>query len=146
MTNRWFDYTFQVQPHHTDYSGVVWHGTYIQFLETARVECLRAVAFAFEGFVAQGYDLPVVSLQLRYHQPLALGATGLVRTRVNISRRIKLTWLYEIYDTTQDTHQLCVTGQVVLVPVDMTKGKIVRHLPADLQAMFDSLQRYFAAA
>ncbi|MEM9979094.1 MAG: acyl-CoA thioesterase, partial [Cyanobacteria bacterium P01_D01_bin.2] len=29
MANRWFDYGFRVQPHHTDYAGVVWHGTYI---------------------------------------------------------------------------------------------------------------------
>ena len=142
MANRWFDYGFRVQPHHTDYGGIVWHGTYIQWMETARVECLRAVNFAFEDFVAQGYDLPVVDLQLRYHQSLTLGAEGVVRTQLADDRGVKLTWLYEIHNTTAD--QLCITGQVVLVPIDREKRKIARRLPPELQAMFDSLQQYFA--
>ncbi len=144
MADRWFDYGFRVQPHHTDYGGVVWHGTYIQWMETARVECLRDMKFAFEDFVAAGYDLPVVDLQLRYHQPLMLGAAGLVRTQLDVGRGVKLKWLYEIYDTTQEKQQLCVTGHVVLVPIDMAKRRIARHLPADLQTMFDSLQQYFS--
>ncbi len=144
MTNRWFDYGFRVQPHHTDYGGVVWHGTYIQWMETARVECLRAVEFAFEEFVAAGYDLPVVDLQLRYHQALTLGAEGLVKTRLHVGRGVKLKWLYEIYDVGQESPQLCVSGTVVLVPIHMAKRKIARRLPAELQAMFDSLQQYFA--
>ena len=145
MATRWFDYDFRVQPHHTDYSGVVWHGTYIQWMETARVECLRTVDFAFEDFVTAGYDLPVVDLQLRYHRPLTLGAKGLIRTRLNLERSVKLTWLYEIYDTTVITPQLCITGQVILVPINMENRKIARRLPSELQPMFDSLQQYFAA-
>ncbi len=36
----WFEYPVRAQPHHTDYAGVVWHGSYIIWLEEARVECL----------------------------------------------------------------------------------------------------------
>ncbi|MEO0869255.1 MAG: thioesterase family protein [Cyanobacteria bacterium J06642_11] len=144
MANRWFDYGFRVQPHHTDYSGVVWHGTYIQWMETARVECLRAVNFAFEELVEAGYDLPVVDIQLRYHQSLKLGSQGLVKTQLN-QRGIKLVWTYEIYDTTLAPHELCVTGEVILVTIDMEKRKIVRRLPSKLQTMFDSLKDYFAS-
>ncbi|NEQ11944.1 MAG: acyl-CoA thioesterase, partial [Moorea sp. SIO4E2] len=28
-TAKWFDYPVRVHPHHTDYAGIVWHGTYI---------------------------------------------------------------------------------------------------------------------
>ncbi|NEZ63736.1 acyl-CoA thioesterase [Leptolyngbyaceae cyanobacterium CCMR0082] len=143
MTNRWFDYGFRVQPHHTDYGGIVWHGTYVQWMEAARVECLRALEFAFEDFVKAGYDLPVIDLQLRYHQPLILGAKGLVRTRLDIQRSVRMNWLYEIYDTTEDAQKLCITGQVLLVPIDISKRKIVRHLPPELQPMLDSLYQYF---
>ncbi|MEM6251858.1 MAG: thioesterase family protein [Cyanobacteria bacterium P01_D01_bin.156] len=142
MADRWFDYDFRVQPHHTDYSGVVWHGNYIQWMETARVECLRNASFAFEDFVAAGYDLPVVDLQMRYHQALRLGAQGRVRTRL-VTHGVKLTWVYQIYDTTEDAEKLCVTGQVLLVPIDMAKRKIVRCLPPKLQSMLSSLQHYF---
>lgn len=144
MADCWFDYAFRVQPHHTDYSGVVWHGTYIQWMETARVDCLRAVNFAFEDFVIAGYDLPVVDLQLRYHNALTLGAEGLIKTRLSPGRSVKLIWLYEIYNTTPTTPQLCITGQVTLVPIDLAKRKIARRLPSQLQSMFDALQQYFA--
>ena len=39
----WFEYPVRVQPHHTDYAGVVWHGTYLTWMEEARVECLRSI-------------------------------------------------------------------------------------------------------
>ncbi len=144
MTHRWFDYGFRVQPHHTDYSGVVWHGTYIQWMETARVECLRTLEFPFEDVVRAGYDLPVVDLQLRYHQSLTLGARGLVKTRLELTRNIKLNWFYEIYDTTDNAKQLCITGQILLVPINTAQRKIVRRLPTELQTMFDSLHQYFS--
>jgi acyl-CoA thioester hydrolase len=28
----WFNYPVRVYPHHTDYAGVVWHGTYLTWL------------------------------------------------------------------------------------------------------------------
>lgn len=145
MTYRWFDYGFRVQPHHTDYGGVVWHGNYIQWMEAARVECLRFLGFDFAHFVQAGYDLPVVDLQLRYHRPLTLGSMGLVKTRLDVQQGVKLTWLYEIYDATDDTEQLCITGKVLLVPVNLVKRKIVRRLPAEQQSMFDGLYQYFSA-
>ena len=111
-------------------------------MESARVECLRHLGFAFEDFVTAGYDLPVVDLQLRYHQPLTLGEAGVVKTRLDLGKGVRLTWRYEIYRLA--SRQLCVTGQVLLVPVDMAKRKITRRLPAKLQPMFDSLQQYFA--
>jgi acyl-CoA thioester hydrolase len=144
MPHRWFDYKVRVQPHHTDYSGVVWHGTYIQWMESARVECLREVHFAFEEFVKAGYDLPVVDMQLRYHQPLQMGMEAVVKTRLATQRGVRLNWLYEI-QTLEDRPQLCITGQVTLVAIDLAKRKIVRRLPTELQGMIDGLSRYFVS-
>ncbi|NEO28658.1 MAG: acyl-CoA thioesterase, partial [Kamptonema sp. SIO4C4] len=42
-TEYWYEYLVKAQPHHTDYAGVVWHGSYISWLEEARVECLRSI-------------------------------------------------------------------------------------------------------
>ncbi|MGD1899509.1 MAG: acyl-CoA thioesterase [Phormidesmis sp.] len=80
--NRWFNYPIRVQPHHTDYGGVVWHGSYITWMESARVECLRAAGLSFEQFVQLGYDLPVVALDIRYRQPLRLGVEAMVKTQL----------------------------------------------------------------
>ncbi len=33
LADGWFEYIVRVHPHHTDYGGVVWHGTYIAWME-----------------------------------------------------------------------------------------------------------------
>ncbi|MGI8933745.1 MAG: acyl-CoA thioesterase [Phormidesmis sp.] len=138
----WFEYPIRVQPHHTDYAGVVWHGTYVTWLESARIECLRAVGIPFEQLVSLGYDLPVVALDLRYRQPLTLGTSAIVKTRLAPMTGIRLSWLYEI-ETVGPQPQLCLTGQVTLVTVSMRDRKVVRRLPAEVAAMIAQIADYF---
>ena len=71
-SNHWFEYVVRAQPHHTDYAGIVWHGSYLAWMEEARVECLRSIGIEFADLVALGCDLPVVELSIRYHQPCLL--------------------------------------------------------------------------
>jgi acyl-CoA thioester hydrolase len=142
---QWFEYGVRVQPHHTDYAGIVWHGTYIQWMEAARVECLREVGVAFDDLVRLGYDLPVVDLAVRYHQPLRLGATAVVKTRMLAMQGVRLNWDYEIVALAPDSH-LCLTGTVTLVTIDRAKHKIVRRIPPDLQDVFDKIGVYFQAS
>lgn len=138
----WFKYPIRVQPHHTDYGGVVWHGTYVTWLESARVECLRAAGVPFEQFVSLGYDLPVVEVALRYRHPLTLGAEAIVKTRLAPAKGIRLNWEYEI-ETVEPEPQLCLTGTVTLVTVDMRDRKVVRRLPPEVKAVLTKLDSYF---
>ena len=137
----WFEYPIQVHPHHTDYGGVVWHGTYITWLESARVECLRAAGAPFEQMITTGYDLPVVRMDIRYQRPLTLGASALVKTRLAPVTSIRLNWLYEI-ETIGPTAQVCLTGQVTVVAVNVRDRKIARPLPVEIKAMIDQVTRY----
>lgn len=127
----WFEYPVHVQPHHTDYSGAAWHGTYIAWMEEARVECLRSIGVDFSDLVALGCDLPVVELSVRYHQALRMGMTALIKTRMTKMEGIRLIWDYQIQSI--DSQTLFVTAQVTLVPVDREKGKIMRQLPAPVK-------------
>ncbi|NEP16678.1 MAG: acyl-CoA thioesterase [Leptolyngbya sp. SIO4C1] len=141
MTHRWFDYLVRVQPHHTDYGGVVWHGTYVQWLEAARVECLRELGVAFEDLVNLGYDLPVIDLSVRYHQPLTLGMAAVVKARLAPVRGVRLSWHYQIESL---QHQRCASAEVTLVPIDMTRRRIVRRMPDDLRQVIQKIEAYFA--
>lgn len=129
----WFKYPIRVQPHHTDYGGVVWHGTYITWMETARVECLRAAGTPLEDLVRLGYDLPVVRLDVRYRKPLTLGMAAVVKTRLTPIKGIRLNWLYEI-ETVDAEPETCLTGQVTLVAVDVARRRVVRRMPDEIQA------------
>ena len=154
---QWFDYPIRVQPHHTDYGDVVWHGTYVTWLESARVEGLRATGVPFDKIVSQGYDLPVVERALRCRKPLTLGKAAIVKTRLEPSKGIRLNWQYEIWqcgteadvetemETFANEPQLCLTGTVTLVTVDIKKRQVVRRLPREVKDLVAQLEAYFAA-
>ncbi|NJK38048.1 MAG: acyl-CoA thioesterase [Oscillatoriales cyanobacterium RM2_1_1] len=131
----WFEYPVHTFPHQTDYAGIVWHGTYLTWMEEARVAGLRWSGIAYCDLVAAGYDLPVVDLQIRYHQPVTLGMDALVRARLRQTSGVRLSWEYSIESGAPRTK--CVTAQVTLVPVNRQTGKIIRQIPQDLQAALD---------
>ncbi|GAB1544013.1 acyl-CoA thioesterase [Scytonema sp. NUACC21] len=127
----WFEYPVRAHPHHSDYAGVVWHGTYIAWMEEARVECLRAIGVDYADLVALGCDLPVVELSVRYHSPIKLGMPAVVRTRMAEVTGVRINWDYAI--ESPDRQELYVTAKVTLVAVDRERGKIMRQLPATVQ-------------
>ncbi len=139
---QWFEYPVQVHPHDTDYAGIVWHGSYIRWLEAARVECLRQIGGVdFADLVAIGCDLPVVDCSIRYHQSVKMGATMIVKARVLPQVGVRLIWDYCIVEA----ETVCVTAQVTLVPLDRTRGKILRRLPEPLQTATQRLQKFSTA-
>ncbi len=131
QSQRWFEYPVKAQPHHTDYAGIVWHGTYLTWMEEARVEYLRSIGVEFADLVAMGCDLPVIELSLRYHLPIRLGVSAIVKARLIETKGVRINWDYEIQS--YDGKELFVTGKVVLVGVDREKGKIMRKLPPAFQ-------------
>lgn len=124
----WFEYPIKVHPHHSDYSGAVWHGTYLTWMEETRVEALRSLGIDYADLVALGCELPVVDLSMRYHIGLKMGNEAIVRARMMEMNGVRINWEYEIQSLDRSiTH---VTATVTLVAVDREKGKILRQLPA----------------
>lgn len=124
----WFEYPIRVYPHHTDYAGIVWHGTYLTWLEEARVEYLRSTGINFADLVAIGCDLPVVELSVRYHRSLQLGMTAVLKTRMGELKGVRINWDYVI--ESEDRQELYLTAKVTLVALDRERGKVMRQLPA----------------
>ncbi|MDX2100020.1 MAG: thioesterase family protein [Leptolyngbyaceae cyanobacterium bins.59] len=132
----WFEYSVKAFPHHTDYAGIVWHGTYLSWMEEARVEYLRSLGIEYADLVALGCDMPVVDLSMRYHRPVRMGMTAVLRTRLSDIEGVRINWNYQIQSP--DGQELYVTAHVSLVAVDREKGKIMRQLPP---AVKDALAR-----
>ncbi|MEP0756324.1 acyl-CoA thioesterase [Trichocoleus sp. DQ-A2] len=138
-TENWFEYPVKAHPHHTDYAGIVWHGSYITWMEEARVECLRSIGIEFADLVALGCDMPVVDLSVRYHRPLRMGMSAVLKTRMADTEGVRINWDYQIQSL--DGQELYVTAKVTLVVVDREKGKIMRQLPPTMK---DALARLSA--
>ncbi len=105
-------------------------------MEEARVESLRSIGIEYADWVAQGLELPVVELSLRYHRAPKMGQAVAVKTRM-ATEGVRLLWDYEIRSA--DGEELYATAQVTLVAVDGEKGKIIRQLPPMLKDAFAKL-------
>lgn len=134
----WFEYPVRAQPHHTDYAGVVWHGSYIVWMEEARIECLRSINIEIAELIALGCDLPVVELSVRYHRPIELGMAAVVKTRMAEVSGVRINWDYQI--ASSDGQVLYATAWVTLVAVDLEKGKIIRKLPSAVLAKLTAVR------
>jgi acyl-CoA thioester hydrolase len=134
--DHWFEHPVTVFPHHTDFAGIVWHGTYLTWLEEARVECLQSIGLAFADFVSIGYDFPVIDLSLRYHQSLRLGDKAMVKTQMSL-QGVRIKWDNKIQSP--DLQTTYVTAAVTLVPIDRQTGKVMRRLPPIVAEAFSKI-------
>jgi acyl-CoA thioester hydrolase len=80
----------------TDKMGVVYHGTYLRFMEHGRVELIRSTGLVYAEMEAEGYALPVTDVAVSYMAParyddvisIYAGVTFLSRTRVRFGYRL----------------------------------------------------------
>ncbi|EDZ94318.1 MAG: thioesterase family protein [Limnospira sp. PMC 1291.21] len=126
-TSNWFEYLVEVFPHQTDYAGAVWHGTYVGWMEEARIGALRSVGVGYDQLVALGFELPVVELEIRYHQFVHMGDRIKVKNRIAGLTKVRIPWEFEIESL--DGSQRYVSATTTLVVIDRQTGKIRRQWP-----------------
>lgn len=83
--------TVRVQYVDTDQGGVVHHAAYLRFLESARVELLRARGIDYRRFeIEVGKGLPVVEARVRYKKPACFDDVLEIETVVGAINRAKI--------------------------------------------------------
>ena len=132
-----FSYTYhhRVRYRECDPMGVVYHSHYVDFFEAARTEALREAGWPYKALEADGLQMPVIDLALKYRNPATyddlLAITCLVteppRTRIRIE-----------YEVRRDGEpDLLVTGHVSLCFIDTHRNRHVMA-PAGLRALFNT--------
>lgn len=132
----------RVLPQHTDHAGVMWHGTYLRWLEEARVEALASAGLAYSDLSDLGLELPVVSLSIDYRRGLRHGESVEVRSWVLPRRGVRLPWLSRFIGA---DGLLAAEARVDLVLVEWNAAsgarRPLRHLPPDLEAAMARLEQ-----
>jgi acyl-CoA thioester hydrolase len=132
----------RVLPQHTDHAGVMWHGSYLAWLEEARVEALQAAGLAYADLAAEGLELPVVSLSIQYRQALLHGDAVDLRSWVLPRQGLKLPWLSHFIGS---DGAVAAEARVELVLVHLPAGahqrRLIRRLPPQLAAAVERLQQ-----
>jgi acyl-CoA thioester hydrolase len=115
----------------TDAMGVAHHAAYLPYLETARVEYLRALGHPYRELRDRdGIEFAVVGVDLRYHAPLRFDDTFTVSCALAQRARATFSLVYRVERGTR----LVLSGRTRHAVLDRESGS-PRRMPDWLAAM-----------
>jgi len=102
---------FTVEFYEVDSMEVVWHGTYINYLERARCVLLNRIGYGYKTMKETGFAFPVTEVSLKYIRPLRFGEKARVRAILEeYENRIKIR--YEIFNDAGEITTKAVSTQM----------------------------------
>ena len=121
-----------VLPQHTDHAGVMWHGSYIDFLEEGRIHALDKVGCSYSELSKRGFEIPVISLQIKYKISFLHGENVSLNSQFKLENKIRLTCKTLFLKSNGD---IGAEAKIGLVVVRKTNDsiKLVRELPAQIK-------------
>ena len=129
--NRWI-LTKTVLPQHTDHAGVMWHGSYLNFLEEGRIDALDKIGHSYIKLSEKGFEIPVVSIQLRYKISFIHGEKVLLNSQFKLENKLRLTCKTLFLKSNGDIGAEAIIGLVVVRKIN-DSIKLVRELPAQIK-------------
>ena len=101
--------------HDIDIIGVMWHGHYLKYLETARWHLMDQLDFGYDTMAASGYAWPIVEMHVKYLHAARMGELLNVRASlVEWDNRITMNYLV----TRAADQERVARGKSVQVAVD----------------------------
>jgi len=79
-----------VLPQHADHAGVMWHGTYFNWLEESRINALSEVGISYFELTKKDFDLPLIDTSIKYKSPLFLGEKIILRVNSLLEKVTRL--------------------------------------------------------
>ena len=122
--------TLRVRFGETDAVGVANNAIYLQYLEVARIEYLRAAGHSYAEVHGGGLDMVVVEAGLRYLRPVRFDDELRIECRISELARASFTFQYRLLRD----GELCATGFTRHACVDTAKMRPVR-VPGCLQEL-----------
>jgi len=114
----------------TDSYGVVWHGSYLRWLEMGRVLLCEECGYKLSELEQQDIVLPVTELNIKYKQSAKLDDDIIIKTSIINSTRFSSTFYQTIID--EKTGKTCVEATIKVVAIHQN-GKLYRSLPEQIQ-------------
>ncbi len=128
-----------VLPQHTDHAGVMWHGSYLNFLEECRIDALDQLGLSYSELSKKGFEIPVVSIQIRYKISFIHGENILLKSQFKLENKIKLTCKTLFLKSNGAIGAEAIIGLVVVRKIN-DSIKLARHLPVDMKNILSMLE------
>ena len=125
-----------VLPQDSDHAGVMWHGTYFNWLEESRIDALSKVGMNYFDLTKKGYELPLMDASIKYILPLYLGDVIEIQSvfKINKSPKINIQSNFISID-----NKVSTKAEINLVLVNKLNFSIVRKKPDFISKAFSKL-------
>ena len=111
----------------------MWHGTYLNWLEEARINALLKAGINYVDLTKKGFELPLINTSIKYISPLFLGDTITIETIFKISKSPKI----KIHSKFINKNKKVLTiAEVNLVLINKKSFSIIRKRPDFISKAF----------
>ena len=117
----------------TDAYGVVWHGSYLRWLEAGRVELCEALGYNLIELENNDIVMPVINLNIRYKASARLNDNIIIETKISKFNGMSVTFSQTIKSA--ETLKTFVKAEVEVVAISKA-GKLYRTMPDILADVF----------
>ena len=131
ISNEW-KLTKTVLPQHTDHAGVMWHGSYLNFLEEARIDSLHKVGMSYSKLSKKGFEIPVISINIKYKLSFIHGETFVLMSQFKLEKKIRLNCKTLFLKLNGDVAAESLVGLVVVRKINDSM-KLVKDLPVQIK-------------
>jgi len=119
----------------TDSYGVVWHGSYLRWLERGRVDFSQMVGIDIDELHKDGIVLPVIDLNIRYKRSAKINEEITIETTVEEVKSPFVKFSQVIKN--KETGKVNVVASVSCVALD-ENGNMLRKIPDFLAQAYSS--------
>jgi acyl-CoA thioester hydrolase len=121
----------------TDQMGIVYHGNYFLYFETARAEAIRQLGFTYAEMERMGIVMPVIDVHCRYLRPALYDDMLTIKTILKeLPVHHKIIFHHEIFN---EGKELLASCKIILNFMEVKTMK-----PATMPAqLLEKLQSYF---
>ena len=114
----------------TDAGGIVYHASYLRFLERVRTEWLRSMGFDQTRTFADDLSFVVHSMRLRFLRPARLDDELVATCHVHAVRAASLVASQRVF--IEATGETCCTAEVIVACISLATHR-ARRLPAEIR-------------
>ena len=132
--NYW-ELTKKVLPQHTDHAGVMWHGSFFNFLEEGRIDALNKVGISYSKLSNKGFEMPVIDAQIKYKISFMHGETVQMLSQFKLVNKIRLNCKTSFVKVNGDIGAEALV-ELVFVKRKNDSIKVVRELPVEIKKIF----------
>ena len=125
-----------VLPQHADHAGVMWHGTYFNWLEESRINALLEVGISYFELTKKGFDLPLIDSSIKYKSPLFLGEKITIESEFNIEKSPRINVISRFISK---KNEILTIAEVNLVLINNLNFSIIRKRPDFLSKALSKL-------